>query len=206
MGNEGFLSRWSRRKLATESERKAEEASAPAAAGMPASAALPATAAPVTSPPGTATQEDAAGDGPPPLTLDDVARLTPESDFTPFVARGVDEAVKRSALKKLFADPHFNIMDGLDTYIDDYSKFEPIPAAMLASLNHAKALLNPLSQLEQPLMRLLEDDPAPPEEAAQEDAAAHAASHKEDHEPAAGDPNGTTQEKPEDDDRPIQSM
>jgi hypothetical protein len=41
----------------------------------------------------------------------------------------------------MFGDPHFNVMDGLDTYIDDYSKPDPIPAAMLRQLNQAKDLL-----------------------------------------------------------------
>jgi hypothetical protein len=48
--------------------------------------------------------------------------------------RGVDPQVKNAAMKKLFADPHFNVMDGLDTYIDDYGKPDPIPAAMLRQL------------------------------------------------------------------------
>ena len=44
-------------------------------------------------------------------------------------------------MKKLFAsDPHFNVMDGLDTYIDDYNKFEPIPKSMLRQLVSARAL------------------------------------------------------------------
>ena len=71
-------------------------------------------------------------------TLEQVQSLTPDSDFTPFVARGVDEAVRRAAMKKLFADPRFNVMDGLDTYIDDYNKFEPLTPLMVAALNHAK--------------------------------------------------------------------
>ena len=29
-------------------------------------------------------------------------------------------------MKKLFADPHFNVMDGLDIYIDDYSIPSPL--------------------------------------------------------------------------------
>jgi len=94
-----------------------------------------------------------------PLTLDDVAGLTPESDYAPFVARGVDQTVQRSALKKLFSDPHFNVMDGLDTYIDDYNKFEPIPPEMLALLNHAKDLLDPLAKFEKPIMQLIEAEP-----------------------------------------------
>ena len=43
-------------------------------------------------------------------------------------------------MKKLFADPHFNVMDGLDTYIDDYAKPDPIPPAMLRQLASAKFL------------------------------------------------------------------
>lgn len=81
----------------------------------------------------------------------DVACLTPESDYSGFLAPGVDEAVKRSALRKLFADPHFNIMDGLDIYVGDYSQPDPMPPGMLAALNHAQALLDPLKQFKQVL-------------------------------------------------------
>jgi hypothetical protein len=74
-------------------------------------------------------------------TMDDVVRLTTDSDYSAFVAKGVDKAVQRMAMKKLFADPHFNIMDGLDIYIDDYNKPDPVSAAMLASLKHAEKFL-----------------------------------------------------------------
>ena len=40
-------------------------------------------------------------------------------------------ACSNAALKKLFSDPHFNVMDGLDTYIDDYGKPDPLPPVML---------------------------------------------------------------------------
>ena len=80
-----------------------------------------------------------AGVAPPPLpSLDSV---TFESDFKAFMHAKVEESVKRAALKKLFADPRFNVMDGLDTYIDDYSKDDPIPQAMLEQLEHSKATL-----------------------------------------------------------------
>lgn len=68
---------------------------------------------------------------PPALTLDDVAALTPASDFSTFVAKGVDSAVKNAAMKKLFADPHYNIMDGLDIYIGDYSTHAPMPQSVI---------------------------------------------------------------------------
>lgn len=91
--------------------------------------------------------------------MSDVAALSNESDFSRFMAKDVDESVRRSAMKKLFSNPHFNVMDGLDIYIDDYGKADPLPPGMLESLTHAKTLLNPLAHLEKGLQRLLDPDP-----------------------------------------------
>jgi hypothetical protein len=66
--------------------------------------------------------------------------LTPKSDFKPFMARNVDPEVKNAAMKKLFADPHYNVMDRLDIYIDDYSKPDPLPESMLRQMVSAKFL------------------------------------------------------------------
>ena len=63
-----------------------------------------------------------------------------ESDYREFLRPEVDEGLRRTALKKLFADPHFNVMDGLDVYIDDYSKPDPIPTALLRTMNQARGL------------------------------------------------------------------
>jgi hypothetical protein len=52
----------------------------------------------------------------------------------------VDPAVQQAAMKKMFSDPHFNVMDGLDIYIDDYSKPDPIPLEMLKKLNQSELL------------------------------------------------------------------
>jgi len=73
--------------------------------------------------------------------LPSVEELDFESDFGAFLRAKVDEGVRRAALKKLFSDPRFNVMDGLDVYIDDYSKEDPIPPGMLAQLQHAKTAL-----------------------------------------------------------------
>ena len=67
--------------------------------------------------------------------------LTFESDFKAFMHSKVEEGVKRAALKKLFSDPRFNVMDGLDTYIDDYTKAEPITEELLAQIEHARRAL-----------------------------------------------------------------
>jgi hypothetical protein len=77
------------------------------------------------------------------------------------VTQGVDKAVQRLAMKKLFSDPHFNLMDGLDTYIDDFNKPDPVPAAMMASLEHARSLFAQPAKDEQAPDR--EGLPAPPD-------------------------------------------
>jgi Protein of unknown function (DUF3306) len=73
-------------------------------------------------------------------TMEDVHNLTAESDFAPFVARNVSPEVRNSAMKKLFTDPHYNVMDRLDIYIDDYSQPDPIPESMLRQMVSAKFL------------------------------------------------------------------
>lgn len=77
----------------------------------------------------------------PPPELPPVDKLNIDSDFRSFFHPKVGDDVRRAALKKLFSDPRFNVMDGLDVYIDDYSKTEPIPPAMLAGLRQAQNIL-----------------------------------------------------------------
>ncbi|MEN3291198.1 MAG: hypothetical protein V7642_451 [Burkholderiales bacterium] len=163
MADDNFFSRWSRRKVQAAQGKALPEAPEQQAGEQlekqgPSSLMQPAT-------PDTAlpAQQPVSDQAKPQLTLEDVAALTRDSDYSAFMARGVDEHVKRSALKKLFSDPHFNVMDGLDTYIEDYNKFEPIPAAMLASLNHAKALLDPLGHLEKQVLPMADSAPGPDE-------------------------------------------
>ena len=74
------------------------------------------------------------------LTLEDVAKLTPESDFTAYMTQGVSPEVRNAAMKKLLADPHYNIMDGLDIYIGDYNTPDPMPEGMLAKMVGAQFL------------------------------------------------------------------
>lgn len=73
-------------------------------------------------------------------TLEDVLKLTKDSDYSAYVQSGIDPNVQQAALNKLFSDPHYNIMDGLDIYIDDYNKPDPIPLEMLKKLNQSHML------------------------------------------------------------------
>jgi hypothetical protein len=82
----------------------------------------------------------AADAAPAPPTLDDVQALTPDSDFSRYTGSQVAPEVRNAAMKKLFADPHFNVMDGLDIYIDDYGKPDPLPRSMLEGLASAEFL------------------------------------------------------------------
>ncbi len=56
--------------------------------------------------------------------------------------RRVDDALKRAALKTLLRDPRFNVMDGLDIYIDDYTRDDPIPESVLRRMAHAQQFLD----------------------------------------------------------------
>ena len=68
-------------------------------------------------------------------------KLTPESDFSPFMHPKVEDALRRTALKKLFSDPHFNTPDPFEAYSGDWTGGEPISEEMLATLNQARTLI-----------------------------------------------------------------
>ncbi len=64
------------------------------------------------------------------------------SDYQAFFQQPVADDLRHAALKKLFADPHFNQMDMLDVYVDDYTQFEPLPAAVRMRLPSARDFLS----------------------------------------------------------------
>lgn len=138
----GFLDRWSRRKLAAAGKALLADTpvpgEAPAAApggqdGLVPAGPRPALAAEA----GAETASPSAVEA----QLPAVEGLTLASDFTAFLKDEVSEALRRKALQKLFADPHFNRMDGLDIYIDDYSLPDPIPPEAMAKLKSAREWL-----------------------------------------------------------------
>ena len=134
---EGFLGRWSQRKRAVSAGQPAPEPETKVVPPpVPAIAATRPLVDPVQPVAGAAAPQPA----PVPLTVEDAQALTPESDFKPFVASHVSPEVKNAAMKKLFADPHFNVMDRLDIYIDDYSRPDPLPDSMLRQMASAKFL------------------------------------------------------------------
>jgi hypothetical protein len=145
--SDGFLGRWSKRKLEVKEGRAVEAEPvvanvpppqlSPAGGGseQPEQPVVVARVEPAVPPPPPAESE-----APPLPTLEEVKSLTAQSDFTRFTAPNVTPEVKNAALKKLFSDPHYNIMDGLDVYIDDYSQPDPMPDSMIRQLASVKFL------------------------------------------------------------------
>jgi hypothetical protein len=120
--SEPFLSRWARLKREREDAVQAPAPVADSSADAPA----PSNAQPA--------------DAPLP-ELPPIDELTPESDFRPFMDSRVPEALRRVALKKLYADPHFNVQDMLDDFAEDYTLLEKLPAEMAGKLAHARRTL-----------------------------------------------------------------
>jgi hypothetical protein len=102
---EDFLVRWSRRKLET------QHADQGGAAGDSAAAIHVKPATEETD----AVLTDA--DMPPIETLDE------DSDYSSFLSPGVSDDLRHQAMRKLFAQPDFNITDGLNDYDEDYTQF-----------------------------------------------------------------------------------
>jgi hypothetical protein len=138
----GFsLRRWSSQKHAA-----AKEAAAPAPERVepflrPATSDPPTSEPPTSASTPTVAPADTTTDAPAPLPP--IESLTLESDFTAFMRPDVDPSLRRAALRKLFRDPRFNVMDGLDVYIDDYSKSEPIPPEIVERLVAARNIFFP---------------------------------------------------------------
>jgi hypothetical protein len=151
-----FFSRWSRRKQGLDQhldQREVTEAqpltpgpgaggvATPSTSGTSKLAASTAERVPAAAPKAGSSEAEPASPTEPALpTLDDVQGLTPSSDFQGFMRQGVPGEVRNAAMKKLFTDPHFNVMDGLDIYIGDYNTPDPLPAGMLEKMVGAQML------------------------------------------------------------------
>lgn len=109
---DGFIERWSRRKL--ESGVAPKDLPQPA----PESAELP----------------PCDEDMPPLSTLDE------SSDYSGFLSERVSETLRRQALRKLFHSPSLNLCDGLDDYAEDFTSFAALGDIITADMRHQAAL------------------------------------------------------------------
>lgn len=141
----GFFSRWSRRKIQVREGFVSEEPAqlkvmAASAAGTAISSTSAQAHTDTLSPAAEITDSQKVISAKPMPSMADAQQLTPESDFTGFMIRGVSPEVKNAAMKKLFSDPHFNVMDRMDIYIDDYTQPDPLPITILRQMSSSKTL------------------------------------------------------------------
>ncbi len=128
MSAQGFLSRWSQRKQETKT------APAPEPVVVVEEAAQDQTSVVVSEEP---IEEEALSAEQEALIADlpDVESLTPESDFSPFMQRGVPEELKRLALRKLWrSNPIFANLDGLNDYDEDFTIIQPLAEGLADEL------------------------------------------------------------------------
>ena len=71
-----------------------------------------------------------------------VEELTEDSNYSDFLSPKVSDALRKQALRKLFHLPFLNVVDGLDDYAEDYTKFaalgDIIPHEMKRMLEREK--------------------------------------------------------------------
>ena len=128
---EGFVARWSRRKIEekepskdTKSEVSKVEESAPLDADS--------------------TQDEGDEEKTNVDDLPDVETLNESSDYTPFLKDGVPEKLKRLALRKLWkSNPIFGFIDGLDDYDEDYSAIGMVAQEIFTNYKPGKGMVDP---------------------------------------------------------------
>jgi hypothetical protein len=142
MEDEPFLSRWARRKKESReglSEETAQTVELPAGQIPGPGAAEHELDAVATADDETAGTDRAEA---PPLELPPLETLTAESDFGAFMQPGVDGALRRAALRKMFRNPIYGIVDELDPYRADFAAFTPLGDTITSDMKfHAERLL-----------------------------------------------------------------
>jgi hypothetical protein len=134
---EGFLTRWSRRKSLSRQGEELPEPESGEDDGEPQAAALAHEPQPVA---GEDLPEEAEQDGD--AAADEEVELPPldslgeDSDYSAFLRGGVPADMKQKALRKLFHSPKFNIRDGLDDYDWDMSNPEPLGSVITAEMRY----------------------------------------------------------------------
>jgi hypothetical protein len=169
---EGFLSRWSRRKREAAEGRLPE----PAAEAPPAPAAeAPAVAVPVLDLPvldGSVVEAPVTGDAPPefdPASLPPIESLTAESDIAGFLRAEVPAALRQAALRRIWTlDPAIRDFIGPADYAWDFNAPDGVPGFALELGGDVGRLLAQATGLRE------EEAPAPEAPPAAEPAAAPA--------------------------------
>ncbi|WGI25016.1 DUF3306 domain-containing protein [Halomonas alkaliantarctica] len=131
------LERWSRLKRNVPQEQDAPPTSLPAEKSVDELAVEPNASPHEVEPPNNG--PDATQAPPEPGSLDDTLpdpeTLEAGSDFSAFMVPGVSGALRRRALKRLWATGNYNVRDGLDDYDADYNKLlKPMDSELASKL------------------------------------------------------------------------
>ena len=130
----GFLSRWSERKLQSQSGQDPPESEDVLDVAENGELSV--------APPGEETERVLTD-----ADMPSLESLDAYSDYSGFLSRGVSETLRREALTKLFRSAHLNLVDGLDDYAEDFTQFTPLGEVITADMRHrmtqaAKRLLD----------------------------------------------------------------
>ena len=128
---EGFVARWSRRKI---EEKEPSKETKIEVSKLEEGAPLD-----------TKSTQDVGEEGETNVDdLPDIETLNESSDYTPFLKDGVPEKLKRLALRKLWkSNPVFGIIDGLDDYDEDYSAIGIVAQEIFTNYKPGKGMVDP---------------------------------------------------------------
>jgi hypothetical protein len=126
--DEGFLQRWSRRKQsALRDEEQDSGGETPESAEVADESGAVAQNPPVDAPSDDGDGQPAAEAEPPgDEDMPPLESIDQGGSVQPFFSPRVSEGLRRAALRRLFRQPKYNVVDMLDDYAEDYSK----PAAL----------------------------------------------------------------------------
>lgn len=142
--SDNFLSRWSKRKLEVRAQEKqtAETASLQAKDQQVGVVAMPTDFEESKAVSINAPEEPVSKPELPLPTEADLDAVKQGGDIKAFMVDKVSTELKNKAFKALFSRPEFNVMDGLDIYIDDYNKFTPLTQEDIGKMTLSKQLLS----------------------------------------------------------------
>lgn len=168
--SEGFLGRWSRRKLA----HKEEEASLPLADAEGVKGTREAShdsesskwkhevshsveSSLVDTSDSAQTARGVEDEAPLP-TEEDLTEIQKTGNISSFLSEKVSQDLRNKAFKELFKIPSFNHVDMLDVYMEDFNKFTPLSVELRDKMTLAKQLLKDPNEVEPPKELVPEDD------------------------------------------------
>jgi len=133
---DGFLRRWVKRKAEARGGDpdpvEPSPATDPAAAGqveLPGSLQASEAQVPAEAPPREPPERSDAD-------MPSLDSLDQDSDYSPFLSRGVSPELRQTALRQLFRQPKFNVETCLDDFQDDFLNFQPLGDIVTADMRH----------------------------------------------------------------------